>query len=121
MSIGYTFLWNPSSSGDLILLKETEVAARVLGLQVQSLEIRSLEDFDSGFATATREVVHGLTMTLNPFINTYRPRILEFVAQIRLPAIFGVPDMVEAGGLMSYGPELRLSTFAESRPTWIRF
>ena len=99
------FLWNPSSSGDLILLKETEVAARVLGLQVQSLEIRSLEDFDSGFATATREVVHGLTMTLNPFINTYRPRILEFVANNRLPAIFGVPDMVEAGGLMSYGPD----------------
>ena len=99
------FLWNPSTSSDLILLKETEVAARVLGLQVQSLEIRSLEDFDSGFATATREVVHGLTMTLNPFINTYRPRNLEFVANNRLPAIFGVPDMVEAGGLMSYGPD----------------
>jgi len=99
------FLWNPSSAGDLVLLKETEAAARVLGLQVQSLEIRSVNDFDSAFATATREVVHALTMTLNPFINTYRPRILEFVASNRLPAIYGVPDMVEAGGLMSYGPD----------------
>ena len=99
------FLWNPSGPGDLPLFKEAEAASGTLGLQIQFLEVSSLNDFDSAFATAIKEGVHALTMTLDPFINTYRPRILDFVAKNRLPAIFGVPDIVEAGGLMSYGPD----------------
>jgi putative tryptophan/tyrosine transport system substrate-binding protein len=80
--------------------------------------VSSLNDFDSAFATAIKEGVHALTMTLDPFINTYRPRILDFVAKNRLPAIFGVPDIVEAGGLMSYGPDYgehfrRVATFVD--------
>jgi ABC-type uncharacterized transport system substrate-binding protein len=112
------FLWNPSNPGDVPLWKEVEAASGALGLQVRSLEVRSLTDFDNAFATATRERVEAFTMTLNPFINTYRPRILDFVAKNRLPAIFGVPDIVEAGGLMSYGPDYaehfrRLATFVD--------
>src|SRR5215472_11731432 len=82
------FLWNPSGLSDPILLKEAEAASRALGLQIQSLEVRSVNDFDGAFATATREGVNAFTMTLN-----------------RLPAIFGAPETVEAGGLMSYGPD----------------
>ena len=59
-------------------------------------------------------------MTLNPFLNTHRSRILDFVAKNRLPAIFGVPDIVEAGGLMSYGPDYA-EHFRRSRLTWTRF
>ena len=100
------FLWNPSAPSDPILLKEAEAVSGVLKLQIRALEIRSLNDFDTAFSKATREVVHGLTITLNPFINTHRPRILDFVAKNRLPAIFGVPEIVEAGGLMSYSPNV---------------
>jgi putative tryptophan/tyrosine transport system substrate-binding protein len=112
------FLWNPSNPGDVPLWKEVEAASGALGLQVRSLEVRSLTDFDNAFATATKERVEAFTMTLNPFINSYRPRILDFVAKNRLPAIFGVPDIVEAGGLMSYGPDYsehfrRLATFVD--------
>ena len=99
------FLWNPSGSSDPILLKEAEAASRALGLQIQSLEVRSVNDFDGAFATATREGVNAFTMTLNPLLNTHRPRILDFVTKNRLPAIFGAPETVEAGGLMSYGPD----------------
>ena len=100
------FLWNPSNRGDAGTLKESEKAAsQTLGLQIRSLEVSSPNDFDSAFATAIKERVQAFTMTLNPFINTYRPRILDFVAKNRLPAIFGVPDIVEAGGLMSCGPD----------------
>ena len=99
------FLWNPSAPSDPILLKEAEAVSGVLKLQIRALEIRSLNDFDTAFSKATREVVHALTMTLNPFINTHRARILDFVAKNRLPAIFGAPEIVEAGGLMSYSPD----------------
>ena len=99
------FLRNPSAPGDLPLLKEAEAASQPLGLQIRSLEVSTIADFENAFATATKEKVNAFTMTLNPFINTYRPRILDFVAKNRLPAIFGVADIAEAGGLMSYGPD----------------
>jgi ABC-type uncharacterized transport system substrate-binding protein len=99
------FLRNPSNRGDTDIWKEAEAASQPLGLQLRSLEVSTLADFDNAFATATKEKVNAFTMTLNPFINTYRPRILDFVAKNRLPAIFGVADVVEAGGLMSYGPD----------------
>jgi len=99
------FLWNPSAPADLPLLKEAQAASGTLGLQIRSFEITNLDDFDNAFMTAIKEKANALTMTLNPFINTYRPRILDFVSKNRLPAIFGVPDIVEAGGLMSYGPD----------------
>jgi hypothetical protein len=61
-----------------------------------SIPLTNINDFDNAFAIVTKERVNALTMTLNPFINTYRPKILDFVAKNRLPAIFGVPDIVEA-------------------------
>ena len=99
------FLWNPSAPIDPILLKEAEAVSGVLKLQIRPLEIRSLNDFDTAFSKATREVVHGLTMTLNPFLNTHRARILDFATKNRIPAIFGAPEIVEGGGLMSYSPD----------------
>jgi len=112
------FLWNPSGSSDPILLKEAEAASRTLGLLIQSLEVRSLNDFDGAFATATREGVNAFAMTQDPLLNTHRLRILDFLAKHRLPAIFGAPETVEAGGLMSYGPDYvehfsRLATYVD--------
>ena len=99
------FLWNPLGPSDPILLKEAEAVSGALKLQIRALEVRSVNDFETAFSKATREVVHALTMTLNPFLNTHRARILDFVAKNRLPAIFGAPEIVEAGGLMSYSPD----------------
>jgi putative ABC transport system substrate-binding protein len=112
------FLWNPSNRGDQDLFREAQAASQILGLQLLSLEVTSINDFDNVFATATKERVNALTMTLNPLINTYRPKILDFVAKNRMPAIYGVPDIVEGGGLMSYGPDYaehfrRLATYVD--------
>src|SRR5262245_48272197 len=98
------FLWNPSAPGDHVLLKEAEVASPALGLQLRPLEVSSVNDLENAFATA-KEGAQGLTMTLNPFLNTHRARIIDFVAKNRLPAVFGAPEIVEAGGLMAYGPD----------------
>ncbi len=99
------FLFNPSGESSSILLKEMETAAHGLGLHIQYLEVRSLNDFDGAFAAAVREGAHGLITAPQPVINTNRARILQFVAKNRLPAIYTNPETVEAGGLMSYAPD----------------
>ena len=84
--------------------KETENAARALGIQIVSLPVRELGDFEPAFETARKENVHALLTSPHPLINTVRERIVEFAAKNRLPAMYGGPEFVEAGGLMSYAP-----------------
>jgi ABC-type uncharacterized transport system substrate-binding protein len=54
------FLFNPSSGAGQLILEETERAAKELGLQIQSLEVRNLNDFDGAFAAAIRKGAHAL-------------------------------------------------------------
>jgi putative ABC transport system substrate-binding protein len=98
-------LWNPLTANGPIVWKETEAASRLLGLQLQSLEVRSVSDFEIAFATATSESAHALVTAPSPLINTQGARVLEFVRKNRLPAIFPGPEIVDAGGLMSYSPD----------------
>jgi putative ABC transport system substrate-binding protein len=100
------FLFDPSSPVTPLLLKETDTAAQGLGLRIQSLEVRSSNDFDSAFTAAIREGAHALIAAPQPLINTNRARVVEFASKNRLPAMFGNPETVEAGGLMSYSPDL---------------
>ena len=99
------FLHNPTSINGPIIWKEAEAASKSLGLQLQSLDVRSVDDFERAFEAAKREGAHALTTAPNPLINAHHARILEFVAKNRLPAIFPWPEIVEAGGLMSYSPD----------------
>jgi putative tryptophan/tyrosine transport system substrate-binding protein len=98
-------LWNPLDVTGPIVWKETEAATQALGLQLQSLAVSSSEDFNNAFASATKNRAHALITQPVPIINAQRARVLEFVAKNRLPAIFGGPEIVEAGGLMSYSPD----------------
>jgi len=84
-------------------LKETEVAARALGLGLQSLEVRGPNNFDSAFQTATKGRAHALIELPNPLFHYHRKLIVEFAAKNRFPSIFHSRDFVEAGGLMCYG------------------
>jgi len=89
--------WNPDSPGS-----EMQAAAQALGLQIQSLEVRSSNDFDSAFEAALRGLAHALVTSPNPFIDTHHKRIVAFATQSRLPAIYPNTLHVDAGGLMSY-------------------
>jgi ABC-type uncharacterized transport system substrate-binding protein len=99
------FLRNPTGINSPIVWKEAEAASQSLGLQLQSLEVRSLDDFERAFEAAKRERAHALTTAPSPLVNTHRARILEFVAKNRLPAIYPGPEIVAAGGRMSYSPD----------------
>jgi putative tryptophan/tyrosine transport system substrate-binding protein len=73
-------------------------------LQLQALEVRSSNDFDSVFEAALRKRAQALITPPEPLINTQLKRIVEFAAKNRLPAMYAGPEAVDAGGLMSYAP-----------------
>ena len=100
------FLWGGSggSRGNLPLT-DMEAQAKALGLKLLSLEVRSLDDFEGAFARAKKERAQALITTTSGRINTQQRRVLDFAAKNRLPAIYHYSEFVEAGGLMSYGPD----------------
>ena len=98
------FLWQPGGRGDQALTK-MEAAAKALGLKLLSLEVRELDDFEGAFARAKKERAQALITTTGGLINTQQRRVLNFAAKNRLPAIYHYSEFVEAGGLMSYGPD----------------
>ncbi len=98
------FLWEPGGSRGNPALTDMEAAAKALGLKLQSLEVRSLDDFDSAFARAKRERAQALITFPTALINTQQRQVLEFAAKNRLPAMYPTSEFVEAGGLMSYAP-----------------
>jgi putative ABC transport system substrate-binding protein len=98
------FLWAGLGPGASLSVKETQAAAQALGLQLQSLEVRDLNDFDSAFEAITKNRAQALLTNPGPVINTHQARIVEFAAKNRLPAMYAAPESLDAGGLMSYGP-----------------
>jgi putative tryptophan/tyrosine transport system substrate-binding protein len=100
-------LWNPADPGIKINFDGTEAAARVLGVKIQSVEVRSPNDFDSAFKTLIAGGAQGLNVLQANLINEHRTRIVKFAAQSRLPTMFAEEGLMDAGGLMSYGPDYR--------------
>jgi putative tryptophan/tyrosine transport system substrate-binding protein len=97
-------LWNPANSSNVLEFREMEAAARTVDLKLQSLEIRTATDFTGAFALATKERTNALIVVRDPLIDSEHFRILDFAIDKRLPSIHGEEQFVEAGGLMSYGP-----------------
>jgi putative ABC transport system substrate-binding protein len=94
-------LTHPAHPTDLVQRRETEEAARALGLQLKPAPVRGPEDFEGAF-----KAVGGAGALLNidtPLFTTYRTQFAELAARNRLPAIWSNRSIVEAGGLMSYG------------------
>jgi putative ABC transport system substrate-binding protein len=85
-------------------LTDMEAAAKTLGLKLQSLDVRSLDDFESVFARAKRDGAQALITTSGALINTQQRQVLDFAVKNRLPAMYHYSEFVEAGGLMSYAP-----------------
>ena len=85
------------------LLKDMEVAAKSLRLQLQILEVRGPNDFDKAFSAINKERPGALIELPSPLFHSNRKRIVEFAAKSRLPSIFHSRDFVDAGGLMCYG------------------
>jgi putative tryptophan/tyrosine transport system substrate-binding protein len=103
------FLWQPGVIGDRPardMLNEAEVAARALGVRLQFVEARGREDFDGAFSEMTREHAGAVTVLSSSMFFDERRRLVDLAAKNRLPALYATRESVDAGGLMSYGPNL---------------
>jgi putative tryptophan/tyrosine transport system substrate-binding protein len=99
-------VWNPGNLGQRQQLKENEDAAKTLDIKLQSVELERLGDLENAFAAITRERPSGLLVFRSPIVSIHAKRITEFAEKNRLPTMFTYDQLVEAGGLMSYAPDL---------------
>jgi len=100
-------LSNPGSPIQPFIMRELVVAGRSLGVQLQLLEVRGPNEFDGAFAAMAKEHVGALLVVADSLFNLHRARLADLAARSRLPAAYGTSDLVQAGGLMSYGPSFR--------------
>jgi putative ABC transport system substrate-binding protein len=100
-------LWNPANRVfQLQLIKETEAAARLLGIQLQMVEARDLASIETAFATISKERVWGLNVLPDPTFGANASSIAALAEKARLPSVSGSGMYADAGGLMSYAPSL---------------
>jgi len=102
-------LWQPGGLPERmekIVLKEAEVAARTLGVQLQIVEARGPEDFDRAFSDMTRASAGGLAVFGSAVLIRERRRLADLAAKNRLPAVYSLREFADAGGFMAYGPNL---------------
>jgi putative tryptophan/tyrosine transport system substrate-binding protein len=97
-------LANVGSSSAALDMAEAQAAASALGLQVTTLGIRRAEDITP--ALETLKGAHAVYVVIDPLVGSNRIRIHTLTLAARLPTMHGTREYVEAGGLMSYGPNL---------------
>ena len=111
-------LRNPLMKVHDIFWQETVVAAQTLGVALQPLEVRRPDDFEAAFEAAKRGNAQALIAFDDPLTVAHRPQILSLAASSRLPAMYGLREFPDEGGLMSYGPSFvvlfrRAATFVD--------
>ena len=100
------FFLDTTSPTISLALNEIQTSAQALGLQIQSVEVRSPNDFAGAFQAAVKGRAQALTVAPNPVFTANRRQILEFAAKNRLPGIYPFKEYVEDGGLLSYASSL---------------
>lgn len=94
---------NADNPAAVLEIGEVQAAARTLGLEVETLEIRKPEDIAPAFE-ALKDHAKALYLVGDPLVTANRVRIATLAAGARVPTMWGARENVEAGGLMSYGP-----------------
>jgi putative ABC transport system substrate-binding protein len=98
-----TNLKNPSLA---LQLRETEKAMQALGLQFEVVEASVPDEFDRAFARLSADGVRGVVLLADSSLIEHRRRIAKLAQEAGLPTVFQRRENVEAGGLLSYGPNL---------------
>jgi putative tryptophan/tyrosine transport system substrate-binding protein len=96
-------LMNPGTPYAALAYKELEASAKTAAIGLQPLEVRKPEDIAPQLDAA--KAADGITVFEDPLTLGYRGEIVEQIAQLRRPAVYGYREFAEAGGLMSYGTD----------------
>jgi putative ABC transport system substrate-binding protein len=99
-------IWNSSNPANAEYVRETEAAARSLGVQVQAIAVRSPAELDDALKTVADLRPNALITISDSMLASLRTRIVDFAMTNRLPGIFPNREFAELGGLMSYSPNL---------------
>src|SRR5262249_38604471 len=99
-------IWNAANPYSALVFEETRGAAKTLAIEVQSMEVRGPGDFDVVLDTAVRKRADALVTVEDPLTFNHRKQIVEWCAENRLPAMYGLREYADAGGLVTYGASL---------------
>jgi putative tryptophan/tyrosine transport system substrate-binding protein len=99
-------LWNPDVLSSALRMQETEIAAPSLGIKLQPVAVREVNDFEHAFAALKKERADALFPLRSPLISNQVKRIVELATKNRVPGMYDASEFAEAGGLMSYGTML---------------
>jgi putative tryptophan/tyrosine transport system substrate-binding protein len=98
---------NPDNPGVAFQLSQLMDAARALGLEFQVVDARVPAEFEAAFAQLRQGGIQGVVMVADSSVLEHADAIAALAQQARLPTVFQRRENVEAGGLLSYGPNLR--------------
>jgi putative ABC transport system substrate-binding protein len=97
-------LANPANAGNAPQARRAQDAAAALGVRLQLLEARGASEIDSAFEAMTKEQADAFIVLVDAALLDRRTQIADLAARRRLPAVYGLSDHAEAGGLLAYGP-----------------
>ena len=96
-------LTNSGNAAHVAGMKHVQSRAESIGVQLLHVPVRRAEDFEQAFAGMAAERVEGVLVLADSYFGFHRARIHELAARRRLPAMYGLREHAETGGLMSYG------------------
>jgi len=97
-------LGTSTQPGNAQALKEVELAARALRVQLQYLDVLNPKDVEIAFRAASKGRADAVLVLVGPVFNSHRIQVADLAVKNRLPAVYGQPQYVEDGGLLSYTP-----------------
>jgi putative ABC transport system substrate-binding protein len=115
-------LWNANASGHRLQIREMEQAAPALGIALQSLPIRSVDEIDARLRLAVEGNAQALLTMDDAVVQSQREHIAQLATRQRLPLMSEFRPGTESGGLISYGPDIgniwqRAAVFVDKRET----
>jgi len=99
-------IWNPVNEGNALMLREAETAARTLGIELQAVAVRGPDDLKLGFGPLVDGRAQALLVLEDSMLVSHKEQIVRLAASNHLPAMYAFRSLVDAGGLMSYGPDI---------------
>jgi putative tryptophan/tyrosine transport system substrate-binding protein len=95
-------LSNPDNPAHAANLRQVNIGARALAVELEAVTARTPDEFESAFAAAAKERANALLLMPDALFHSYPSKIAELAAKSHLPAMYDRSDFVEAGGLMSF-------------------
>ena len=96
-------LGTSNNPGTAQALRETELAARAFGVQLQYLDVLAHKDIETAFREARKGRADAVLVLVSAVFNSHRPEVIDLAVKSRLPVTYYAPEWVEDGGLMNYG------------------